>query len=212
MATAILLSSGLPDTFWEDAMLWALYVYNRILPVRKPVEEGVPWLTPQEAFYKDGPPSLRHLHPFGSKVIAFIPKELRGLKGLTEKGTECILVGLHEEMIHAYICYKPSTNTYFTTNRIVVVSSGDERNTSELRHTVFEEPEDNTSSTTSSMSRVPCTSASNGLVGDDVPVEDISKYMVLVGTQHVDNKDGLRYQVSRVTINTRINFIVCFRN
>ena len=26
MATAILLSSGLPDTFWEDAMLWALYI------------------------------------------------------------------------------------------------------------------------------------------------------------------------------------------
>ena len=78
----------------------------------------------KEAFYKNGPPLLKHLHPFGSKVVTFIPKELRGLHGLTEKGTECILVGLHEEMIHAYICYKPSTKTYFTTNRIKVISSG----------------------------------------------------------------------------------------
>ena len=42
MATALLLSSGLPDAYWEDAMIWALYVYNRIIPTRKPVEPGVP--------------------------------------------------------------------------------------------------------------------------------------------------------------------------
>ena len=36
MTTAVLLDSGLPDTYWEDAMLCALYIYNRIPPVRKP--------------------------------------------------------------------------------------------------------------------------------------------------------------------------------
>ena len=137
MATALLLSSGLPDTFWEDAMVWALFVYNRILPTRKPTSENEPWVTPQEAFYKNGPPSLKHLKKFGAKVIAFITKELRGLKGLNERGTECILVGMHEQMINAYICYKPSTKTYFTTNHIIVISTGVDNVAAESRKTVF---------------------------------------------------------------------------
>ena len=31
MATAMLLSSDLPDSYWEYAILWAAYVYNRNL-------------------------------------------------------------------------------------------------------------------------------------------------------------------------------------
>ena len=44
-----------------------------------------------------------------------------------------------------------------------------------------------------------------------MPVEDIDRYMVLVGTQHVDDEDGLTYQVSRVTVDKRLNLIVCYR-
>ena len=113
VTTAMLLASGLSHSFWEDAMKWALCIYNRVAPTRKPTN-GEKWQSPQEASYKTGPPKMKNLLPFGSRVIAFIPKELRGLKGFAEIGTECILVGMHEQMIHTYICYKSSTNTYFT--------------------------------------------------------------------------------------------------
>ena len=113
MATAILLDSELPDTYWEDALLCALYIYNRIPPVRKPTNEDEVWMSPREIFYKNGPPTFGHLLLFGSRVVAFIPKELRDLKGLNERGDDCILVGFAEKTIHGYICYKPTTNTYF---------------------------------------------------------------------------------------------------
>ena len=103
MATTVLLDSGLPDTYWEDAMLCALYIYNRIPPVRKPETVDDVWMSPRKRFYKNGPPTLDHLLPFGSKVVAFVPKELRGLKGITEQGQECILVGFDEKTIHGYI-------------------------------------------------------------------------------------------------------------
>ena len=122
MATAILLRSNLPDAFWEDAVMCALYIYNRVPPVRNLTCQGIPWKTPQEKFYQNGPPNIKYLLPFGSKVVAFISDELRGLKGFHEKGTECLFVGYHEQMIHTYICYKPSTNTYFTSNRVKVVA------------------------------------------------------------------------------------------
>jgi hypothetical protein len=69
---------------------------------------------------------MAHLHcsiciQVDRKVVAFISKELRGLKGLTRKGTECKLVGLCEEIIHAYNGCKPSNINYFTTNCIKVV-------------------------------------------------------------------------------------------
>ena len=80
MATAILLDSELPDTYWEDAMRCALYMYNRIPPVRVPEDVNDTWQSPRERLYKNGPPTLGHLLPFGSRIVAFIPKELRGLK------------------------------------------------------------------------------------------------------------------------------------
>ena len=94
----------------------ALYLYNRIPPVRMPDEGDDIWMSPRERLYKNGPPKLDHLLPFGSRVVTFVPKELRGLKGLNERAQECILVGFDEKTIHGYRCFKPFTKTYFVSN------------------------------------------------------------------------------------------------
>ena len=75
----------------EDAVLCTLYTHNRVPPVRNLTCEGIPWKTPQEKFYQNRPPNMKYLLPFGSKVVAFIPDELRGLKGFDEKGTRVYL-------------------------------------------------------------------------------------------------------------------------
>ena len=44
--------------------------------------------------------------------------------GLNERTQECILVGFDEKHIHGYIWFKPSTKSYFVSNRFKVISTG----------------------------------------------------------------------------------------
>ena len=65
---------------------------------------------------------------------------------------------------------------------------------------MIEETSNVTSNTTTPSQRAPITSTSNGMTSDDVPIEDFNDYMILVGTQHVGDEDGLGYKMSRETV------------
>ena len=73
---AMLVDSGLPEPFWEEALRLTVYIYNRIPPSREPTDKTI-WQSPNDSFYQlPTHSSLKHLTiPFGSKVIAFIDKE-----------------------------------------------------------------------------------------------------------------------------------------
>ena len=76
MAIAMLVDSGLPETFWEEARRHAVYIYNRVPPVREPTDNSA-WMCPNERYYGTSrTSSLKHLTiPFGAKVVAFIDKK-----------------------------------------------------------------------------------------------------------------------------------------
>ena len=57
MATAMLMSSDPPDSYWEYAILCTAYINNRIPLVRQPVGLDKLLRSPEEAFYGLGAPS-----------------------------------------------------------------------------------------------------------------------------------------------------------
>jgi hypothetical protein len=72
MAGASLSRSGLPATFWAEAMAHSVYVHNRL-----PKADG---LSPNEhAFGSGQSTTMRHIHPFGALVLsrAVQPKKSR---------------------------------------------------------------------------------------------------------------------------------------
>jgi hypothetical protein len=103
MAIAMLVDSGLPETFWEEARRHAVYIYNRVPPVREPTDNSA-WMCPNERYYGTSrTSSLKHLTiPFGAKVVAFIDKEKREGKNHSVHGEECLFMGLEEEYIYGF--------------------------------------------------------------------------------------------------------------
>jgi Reverse transcriptase (RNA-dependent DNA polymerase)/Integrase core domain/GAG-pre-integrase domain len=69
LARGMLLGSGLPIRFWEDAITTACYLRNRA-PI------GPKRATPEEA-YSGKKPYIGHLRVFGCRAYAHIPKETR---------------------------------------------------------------------------------------------------------------------------------------
>ena len=57
-AEAMRIDAGLPDSWWEFAILHAVHIYNRT-PLKR-----LNWRTPYEALYGE-PPVINHLRVFG---------------------------------------------------------------------------------------------------------------------------------------------------
>ncbi|CDO76034.1 hypothetical protein BN946_scf184818.g2 [Trametes cinnabarina] len=85
MARTMLQSSGLPNTYWGEACLYAIHIINRT-PSRALGDD----ITPHEAF-TGNKPSVAHIRPFGCKAFVHIPDEKR--QKLDPKSLECVLVG-----------------------------------------------------------------------------------------------------------------------
>ena len=47
MAIAMLVDSGVPEMLWEEACKHAVFIYNRVTPVREPTDDS-PWMSPQK--------------------------------------------------------------------------------------------------------------------------------------------------------------------
>ena len=109
MANAmLLLSSDLPCSYWEYVIRCAAYIFYKIPLVRQPVGLDKLWRSPEEVFYGRGAtPSLKHLAAFGTRVVRFIPAELRELKGLNKHWQEAVLMGFDETSANSkqYIYY-----------------------------------------------------------------------------------------------------------
>ncbi|GFW22180.1 retrovirus-related Pol polyprotein from transposon TNT 1-94 [Trichonephila clavipes] len=82
-ARTVLSESGLDKSFWPEAVLYFVHVWNRLC-------HSGQTLTPME-LYIGIKPSIRHLRPFGSTLYVGTPRPLRGK--LDPKAKKGILVG-----------------------------------------------------------------------------------------------------------------------
>ena len=71
---AFLIESGLPDSFWFDTFLMAIYVLNR-----SPQGRGAAAVTPYERVHKTKP-NVRNLRVFGCLAYSLINKTQRDSK------------------------------------------------------------------------------------------------------------------------------------
>ncbi len=67
----LLVSSGLNDSFWKEAMEYSVYIYNRT------PHSSIGFRTPWEVFYEQPLKRLPKFHVFGSLCYSHVPKELR---------------------------------------------------------------------------------------------------------------------------------------
>jgi len=106
MARTILIESGLPESFWAEAIRTSVYLVNRLPSKANPADT----LSAYEAYFGK-PPELGHLHPFGCAAYAQIPCELRQKRLSQPKSRPGIFIGYVEETTHQYRIYDPSRKT-----------------------------------------------------------------------------------------------------
>lgn len=103
----LLFDAQLPKSFWAEAVQTAVYLINR-----SPTSGHD--ITPEEAF-TGKKPSLSHIHVFGTKCMAQIPKQRR--KKLDPKSQEAILVGFGSQ-IKGYHLYSPQSQKFFYSRNV----------------------------------------------------------------------------------------------
>ena len=91
--------SAKPEPVWEEACKCAHDAYNKLPRRHAPTDANEEWLSPEQAFYKNGTPSFKHLIPFGTNVVIQVPKAKRNGKCHVDKGQQLIMVG-YERKLH----------------------------------------------------------------------------------------------------------------
>ncbi|CAL5408817.1 unnamed protein product [Camellia sinensis] len=105
MVRSMLSTSGLPKSFWPEAILWSIYLLNRSPTI------AVRNMTPEEA-WSGRQPSVAHLRIFGCIAYAHVPDEKR--KKLDDKGVKGI-----SEQSKAYKLYNPITEKIVISRDVV---------------------------------------------------------------------------------------------
>ena len=101
MTKAMIIQSGLPNSFWIEAMETACYIKNRIQG------KGSQYKTPYELFFGEVP-DIHHIRIFGSLVYVQIPPDAR--KKLEANCEIGYLIGYNENVIGCKV-YFPETRT-----------------------------------------------------------------------------------------------------
>jgi hypothetical protein len=116
---AMLIGSGLPKKYWDEAMLTATYV------IACSPTSGLHGKTPyQMLFRRHVDPTF--LRPFGCLAFSLIPKDDRGGK-LSRKGRKCIMIG-YEPGKKVYRLLDAATRKVFASRHVVFSERGlDER-------------------------------------------------------------------------------------
>nr|GEU55374.1 hypothetical protein [Tanacetum cinerariifolium] len=117
MVNSMLSYSGLSEGFWEEAMLTACYLLNRVTNKRNKT-------TPYELWYKKRP-NLAFSQVWGCRAVVRLPAPKQ--KTLGEKGIDCICVG-YAKHSKAYMFYIIEPNDSVSINSII-----------ELRDAIFDE-------------------------------------------------------------------------
>ena len=120
-ATAMLVQSNLPPSFWKLAVAAYVYVWNR-LPTAP-----LPNTTPYTEWFKKKP-DVSNLRVFGCAAYVYIQKDKR--KSLQPHMEKCIFVG-YPTGYKGWLFYNPSTKKLIISERAVF----DERSFPGLKHT-----------------------------------------------------------------------------
>lgn len=106
---AMLITSKLPKTLWEEAIMYACYLKNRS-PTR-----ALKDMTPHEAFWGKRP-DLATLHEFGVECWVLLPEGQQDK--LSPKSILHRFVGISEES-RAWRVYNPSTHRVITSRNVI---------------------------------------------------------------------------------------------
>ena len=96
---ALLVESGLPRSFWAEAMLTVAYTKNRAH--HRSIDD-----VPERLWRNGTPPDVAHLRAFGCRAWMTIPKQKR--RGLEPKGLATIFVG-YQPGVKGYRLWDPSS-------------------------------------------------------------------------------------------------------
>ena len=171
MSSAMMLGKKLTEHYWQFASAYACVLYNNIPPSLTP--QGETPRTPMEKFYGTRSDSTL-FKVFGCRAFAHIDKKLRR-KNHSAKAVQCIFVGIDSSSIKGYLLYSPENNDIYVST-----------------HVVFHENECYDGSYTDKNAESIVKSSI------ELPIEDVSKYKYLEGTNHIDPDDGLLYKVLQV--------------
>jgi transposase InsO family protein len=108
-ARTMLHASGLPSSFWGEAVTTAAYIRNRC-PTK-----AVDGLTPYEGWHGKKP-SVNHLRAFGCIAYAHIPEKQRNK--LQPKALRCIMLG-YSQTSKAYRLWNPATRKAFSCRDVI---------------------------------------------------------------------------------------------
>ena len=101
----MLLESGLPITFWPEAVLNANFVRNQSLLSG----DGVP---PSERWFGT-PVDLTTLRTFGSQCFSHVPAKQRLKQSILSNNISCFFLGYHNKDEQYYRLLDPSTGRVF---------------------------------------------------------------------------------------------------
>ena len=186
MSSAMLLGKKLPEHYWQFASAYACKIYNNIPPSHTP--KGETPRSPTERFF-DVKSDCSMFKVFGCRAFAHIDKTLRR-KNHNPKAVQCVFVGIEDNYVKGYLLYSPEHNDKFVNTSVI-----------------FHENECYDGSYTDK-------NAEKLLSDTNIPVESVSKYIYLEGTNHIDPDDGLLYKVLKVEERNypgQGRFIVCYR-
>lgn len=98
MARCMLIDSGLPNSFWGEAVSTAVFIHNRVITRSTGEIPYEQWSGSKVLF--------DNMHSFGSKCFVHIPKEKR--RKLDHTGKEMVFLG-YDNQSKAFRCYNPVT-------------------------------------------------------------------------------------------------------
>jgi hypothetical protein len=113
-ARSMLKAKGLPNQFWGEAVLTAVYILNRT-PTR-----SVKGVTPFEVWY-GRKPSVHHFCTFG--CIVYVKNTKPFLSKLDDRGRRMIFIG-YEQGTKAYRVYDPMTDHVHITRDVIFDEAG----------------------------------------------------------------------------------------
>ena len=184
MSRCQLAQFGMEEEYWEDARDHAAFLFNRVPPSH--YVPGEPWLAPIQRQFPDRKVTdLSKLQPFGIQCWTHIKKARRPAKSdINPRGEEGVLVGYDDTQGPLL------ARIYFPSTRVYELHENGYVRYQDIQHMIRE---------TDSPSSV------------EPPLEKpVDFFRPLVGSRHVDPKNGLTYETVELKI-TRQRDIVAWR-
>jgi hypothetical protein len=182
-ATAMLLTAGLSETYWEEARRCAGFIYNRLPRKGNDINKS-----PFEVFFNKKP-HINYFKVFGSIAYVHKPNKTKDHGAKAWKG---VFVGYESSHQQGYRVFLPETNEIIVSAHVKFTTNSNERVDS-----LVEEPVPNTSE----VSNNPGRKRKHG--------ESLEDFKWLLKSRHIDDEDHLLYETTKIY--TYKGDIVCDR-